>query len=138
MGYAITFIAGLILLIIGLVLLRNRITFIKNGMAAVATVKELKEVTDSDDNSISYKPIFTFTTYNNEKRIHEHNVSSRPSSWSVGDTVKVIYEKDNPAEVVVLTYFSAFGLVAILLSLALALVCFSAGYYWCQHFFNSL
>jgi hypothetical protein len=137
MGYAITFIAGLILLIIGLVLLRNRITFIKNGMAAIATVKELKEVTDSD-NSISYKPIFTFTTHNNEKRIHEHNVSSKPSSWSVGETVKVIYEKDNPAEIVVLTYFSAFGLTAILLSLALALVCFSAGYYWYQHFFNKL
>jgi hypothetical protein len=137
MGYTITFIAGLILLIIGLVLLRNRITFIKNGMLAIATVEELKEVTDSEK-STSYKPIFTFTTYNNEKRIHEHNVSSKPSSWSIGETIKVIYEKDNPAEVVVLTYFSAFGLIVILLSLAIALVCFSAGYYWSQHFFNKL
>lgn len=106
-------------------------------MIAIAMVKELKEVTDSD-NSTSYKPIFTFTTHNNEKRIYEHDVSSKPSSWYVGETIKVIYEKDNPAKVVVLTYFGAFGLIVILLSFALILVCFSAGYYWSQHFFNKL
>jgi hypothetical protein len=135
--YRITFLAGLLLFFIAIVLFADRLSFIKNGIIAKATVIELKEKVDSD-NGRSYPPVFRFNTRNNEEITFKHNVYSKPPSWSIGEETKIIYYKDLPGDIVILTYFGSFGLVVILVCLALVCFCISGGYYWSRNFFNTL
>lgn len=135
--YSITFWAGFILLVIGIVLFRDRIAFINKGNVTIATVIDLKENINSD-NEKSYIPVFRFVTDKKEEIIYQDNVSSDPPAWSIGEETKVVYHKDTPHDVVILTYFSSFGVVVILLSLALVCFSISGGHYWARHFFKSL
>ena len=135
--FRIIFLAGIILLVIGIFLFKDRIAFLKNGIVTVATVIELKETSNSDNHK-SHKPVFRFVTNNKEDIIFEHNVSSNPPSWSVGEETKVVYLKDLPHKVVLLTYFGSFGATVILLSLALVCISLSIWHYRAQQFFNSL
>lgn len=137
MGYIFTFIAGLVTFFIGLLLLINRILFIKKGNIAIATVIELKEHIDSDKDK-SYSPVFKFTTHNNEDLIYEPGHSSSPSSWSKGEEVKVAYTKEFPYEVILLTYFHSFGFSMLFFIVGLILIVISTGYFWAERFFNSL
>ena len=133
-----TFIIGLILLILGLKLLKDRIARIKNGNRAIATIIEIKDYLDSDKAKL-YKPVFKFFTYNNEEIIFEHRVgSSSDRRWAIGKEVKVIYKAEKPNKLILLTLFNAFGIPLILLILAILLLFISTGYYWAQYFFNSL
>ena len=129
--------AGFLLLVIGIFVFKERIDFIKRGIVAIATVIELKEERDSD-NGKSYTPVFRFITHNKEEIIHVHNVSTDPPSWSIGDEAKVVYHKDLPHKVVVLTYVSVFIVVLILFSLALIFLFISGAYFWSNRFFNTL
>ena len=134
--YSITFWAGLLLLAIGIFLFNDRIDLIKKGTVAVATVIELKE--EVHRHSKGYTPVFRFMTHDKEEIIYEHPISADPPVWSIGEEAKVVYQKDNPHKVVLLTYFGSFGLVIIFLSAALFCFCISGGYYWARNFFNSL
>ena len=135
--YSITFWAGLVLLIIGIVLFKDRIAFIKNGVVTIATVIELKERIDSDNKKL-YTPVFRFVTHDKEEIVYTYNVSGNPPAWSVGEETKIVYQKDLPHEPVLLTYFGSFGVVVILLSVALACFSIAGGYYLAKNFFNSL
>lgn len=135
--YPISFWAGLILLVIGIVFFRERVAFIHKGNVTIATVIELKEKINSD-NEKSYTAIFRFVTDNNEEIKFKDNISSDPPAWSIGEETKVVYDKNGPHDVVKLTYMGSFGVVVILLSLALVCFSFWFGEYWSRRFFNSL
>lgn len=133
-----TFIMGLVLLIMGIKLLKDRIEHIKNGNRAIARVIEIKEYLD-DDKAKMYKPVFKFLTNNNEEIIFEHRVgSSSDSRWPINKEVKVLYKMEDPNKVTLLTLFNSFGIPLTLLILASLLLFISGGYYWSQYFFNSL
>lgn len=132
------FTLGLGLLILGIWSLKNRIARIKNGNRAIATIIEIKEYFDSDNDRM-YKPVFKFFTRNNEEIVFDHRVgSSSHRRWAIGKEVKVIYKAENPNKVILLTLFNAFAIPLILFILALLLLFISSGYYWAQYFFNSL
>ncbi|HEX6431578.1 MAG TPA: DUF3592 domain-containing protein [Niastella sp.] len=131
------FIIGLVLLIVGLLFLKDRISYIKKGNKAIASVIETKEYLDSDNDKM-YKPVFKFITHNNEEIIFECSGSSSRSMWPIGEEVKIVYNGENPNKMLLLTLFNAFGIPLILLTLALILLFIAGGYWWSQHFFNSL
>lgn len=134
---AYVFISGVVLLIVGLIFLRNAISNIRNGNKAVASVIEVKEYLDSENDKM-YKPIYKFITHNHEEILFERYGSSSRKTWAIGMEMKVVYDGANPGNVFILTFFNAFGLPVILLTAALLLLFIAGGYYWSQQFFNSL
>jgi hypothetical protein len=131
-------IAGMIL-VFGSFLLTGRIQYIRNGIITEATVIDLAIVksTNSDDSDTLYLT-FNFQTSDNEDILYVEDSFSANSAWQIGDKATIVYQTYNPQRVVFLTYWSSFGLVTVLFSLALVLILIAAGYYWSQHFFNSL
>jgi hypothetical protein len=135
-------IAGM-LLALGIYLLRVRIRFIKSGHITEATVigRYIEKAAGSDD-SDTLHVTFTIFNQNNEEIIfkREFGVSE---SWKIGDKATVVYKTRNPQlydlhHVVFLDYWGSFGEMVFLFSVALMLIIIAAGYYWAQHFFNSL
>jgi hypothetical protein len=140
--YIYLFIAGVLLLGFGLFLLIKRIHFIKTGIITEATVflynVTIKRVEDGPDEE-SYYPIFKYYTHDNQELIIEaKKITGYFKPWLIGDKAKVAYQKDQPRKAVLLTYWDAFWLVIILFSAAFVLLFISGGYYWAQHFFNTL
>jgi hypothetical protein len=131
-------IAGMILSF-ALFLFINRILFLRNGIIAEATVAGLRVVKSTDhETSDSIYPTVKFCTRNNEEILFESDDFGADESWQIGDKVTIVYHEQDPSKVVRLTYGSAFGHVIFLFCVALVLILIAGGYYWAQHFFNTL
>lgn len=130
-------IAGMILTF-AIFLLIARIQYIKKGIVTEATVKHcyIVEAKSSDD-SDTLHVVFKFFTQNDEEIDFEETFGVS-ANWYPGDKAAIVYQTYNPQRVVFLTYWGSFGLVTILVSLALVLITIAAGYYQAEHFFNSL
>jgi hypothetical protein len=71
--------------------------FVKNALRAPGTVVELTPV-ESDENGIEYKPVFSFQAIDKQTYTITSNTSTNPPEFSVGDTITVLYEKEDPAK----------------------------------------
>jgi hypothetical protein len=85
-----------ILLIVGIVLGFSTRSFIAHGTAATGKVVQLDEKTDSDG-EMQYSPVFTYVAADGNTYTIRSNVWSRPAGFVVGQSVRVLYEKDDPA-----------------------------------------
>jgi hypothetical protein len=131
-------IAGMIL-IFGAFLLISRIQYIRKGVVTEATVIDLAIVeSKSNDDPDKLYLTFDFCTLDNEDVIFIEDSFSAKSGWKIGDKAAIVYQTYNPHCVIFLTYWQSFGLITVLFSLALVLTLIAAGYYWAEHFFNSL
>lgn len=137
MWYGITFTVGIILFGIGLKFLNDRLSFLKKGEKASATVIELERSTDSDGGWV-YKPVFKFSTRSKREVIYRGYFSSSPAGWRIGDVANVVYDVDDPDEVKVLTYFGTFGLPVVLLAVSLPFLLIGGGYFIAERFFKTL
>ncbi|OQP40282.1 hypothetical protein A4D02_15285 [Niastella koreensis] len=100
----------------------------------MATVVEQKK--DIDEGT--YTPIFRFYTHDKDEVRIEDNVATSPPAFSIGEQVKVAYQKDFPREAVILTYWGSFGGAMILIGISLILLFISGSYYWATHFLSTL
>lgn len=123
----------------GTILLVVRIQYIRNGIIAEATVANHK-ITKHNDPTIpdTFEPIFKFYTVSNEEVLSTADKFGSDKSWQIGDKATIVYQSYNPQQVVLLTYWGSFGIVTGLFCVALVLILIAAGYYWSEHFFNSL
>ena len=131
-------IAGMILCF-GTFLLITRIQYIRNGVPVEATVVDF-HIEKSEDSEIAdiIQPIFKFYTLSNEEILTTADRFGSDEGWQLGDNATIVYQHYNPKHAVLITYWGSFGIVTILFSLALVLILIAAGYYWSQHFLNSL
>ena len=132
MGYAITLILGIILLIGAFVVFRQSMEFIQNGNRITATVIELEKITSRK--RVTYKPILKFKTFTNQEIIYRHHTSSSPASFDIGDEVPIVYETENPDNVKILTYFGSFLWAIVLMSISMTLIIIGGGYFFTQQF----
>ncbi|RYY57547.1 MAG: DUF3592 domain-containing protein [Chitinophagaceae bacterium] len=132
MWYAIVLAVGLVLAAIGFVMLKNSIGFIRTSQRAMATVIRLDPVTDSD--GTTYKAVFSFRTLTNREIIYYQNGSSRPASWSVGDTAEIAYDAAKPENAKLLTYWGSFVGTIILMAIAAPMLVIGGGYYLLKPF----
>jgi hypothetical protein len=131
MGYVYALASGLVFLIMGIAFLWNRILYIKKGNIALATMFKREEYGD-DDNDTRYIPYFKFMTYYNKEIIYKHSSTQSKYFWTIGEQVKVVYRKsrlDNH-EILLLTFFNAFGLSMTLLTVGIELLLISVAVYW--------
>jgi hypothetical protein len=135
MWYGITLLGGLIVLFVAIILLRDRIAFLKKGSVVTASVVRIEEKRDLDGDKF-FTPVFKFITHQNEKITFRSSISNSDKNWDIGEDVRVIYNTNDPHKVVVLTYFGAFGVIIILVTIALAMLCIGGGYYIAQYYLN--
>ena len=130
-------IAGMILAF-GIYLLITRIKFIRNGTLAEATVVEryIVKFTDPEDSDTLHLT-FKFYTADNEDIAFKREFGGS-DGWQIGDKETIIYQPHKPERVIFFDFLDSFGTVTFLFSIALILILIAAGYYWSQHFFNSL
>lgn len=121
--------SGLTSLIIGLIYLRRRISFIKTGTETMATVirieVDVQKSTDSDNTTsdhTTYTPHFKFITHDEKEIIFQHGKSRTWGKWSIGDQVKVFYNVYYPYDIVVGTFWGSYGKPIIFLLVAIALI----------------
>jgi hypothetical protein len=133
MVYGILLIVGVVVAAIGFRMLLRSIAFIKSGERTTATVIEMIPVHGSD--GTTYKPVFEFTTYEGKKIIHRHNASSNPPGWKEGEETGIIYDRNNPENARVVTYFGLFSWSIVLFAIAAPLIIIGGGYFLAARFF---
>ena len=74
----------------------TRARFIANADTAQGKVIELIEVRDTDDGSISYKPVVAYEAANGKSITFTASFSSKPAPYDVGESVEVLYAPGDP------------------------------------------
>ena len=87
---------GGLMLLGALLLWNNTRRFIANADTAQGKVVELIEVRDTDDGSISYKPVVTYEAANGRSITFTASFSSKPAPYDVGESVEVLYAPHDP------------------------------------------
>jgi F0F1-type ATP synthase assembly protein I len=90
---------GLIFYGIGAGLTYRQRTFERQGAQAQGEVISLAQ--NCDDDGCTYSPVVRFKTQGGQTFSFESTYSSSPPSHDVGDTVTVIYSRDNPEKAVI-------------------------------------
>ena len=132
MWYGIILAVGLVLAAIGLYLLKNSMSFIRNSERATGTVINLEPVRDSD--GTTYRAVFRFHTMDRREVIYRQNGSSSPAAWTVGETAEFAYRPENPEGAKLLTYWGSFIGTVILLALAMPFIVIGGGYFLARPF----
>ena len=135
MGKGIALIVGFVSLIIAVSLVCMRVSKIKAGIVTVAAVIRIDKKAGPDNETL-YKPIFRFRNYKNEPMIYTPSFSG--NDWSIGETVKIIYTKDQYENVRMLAYFKTFGVELFFCCVALVSLFIAGGEYLAARFFKTL
>ena len=70
--------------------------FLHSSAAATGTVISMRTVTDAQDNSITYAPVFTFAASDGNTYTVSSDVSSNPPGFEPRQQVNILYEKGHP------------------------------------------
>jgi hypothetical protein len=130
MWYSVTLIAGIIILVISLFLLKEALVFLRTSERAIGTVIKLEKINNSDGDT--FKPIFKFKTNLNQEIIYSHIASSNPPAWSIGEEATIAYNSNNPSSAKLLTYFGSFGYTIVVMAIAMPLIVIGGGYHIAQ------
>jgi hypothetical protein len=117
----ITGIFGLVLLcggacalIFSLVAFVRTGSFIRRSVEVGGEVIRLVRSTHRGTTSYeSYAPVFSFTAVNGERYSVTSEISSSPADFSVGESVRVIYDPADPHRARIHTFFETWGAVVI-------------------------
>ncbi|WP_425489787.1 DUF3592 domain-containing protein [Hymenobacter citatus] len=103
----------------------------------MATVVRVDREKDSDGDT-TYRAVFSYTTPGNQEFIYTQTSSSNPAAWEVGEQVRIVYDKENPGDAIVLSFFEAFGMIIILAIISCVLLIVGGGHYFANKLFESV
>jgi hypothetical protein len=127
MFYGVALITGIVLLLMSVFSIKERLDFLKKSEKVTGTVIDVEE---TDNEGITYKPIFQYTTGNHQTYTYRHfGSSSNPLRWNIGDEAIITYDPYNPSNGMLLTYWGVFNYSVILMAIAVALIVIGGGYY---------
>ncbi|HWG19791.1 MAG TPA: DUF3592 domain-containing protein [Terracidiphilus sp.] len=72
-------------------------SFIQRAVSTDGTVVKLVEFVDRQHGDVDYAPVFTFAAMDGQKYTIASSVRSSPPAYSLGEHVRVLYDKNNPA-----------------------------------------
>lgn len=127
MIYALLLLCGLVLILLAFGQYQHTMHLVKRGESVKAKVVELIASTDSE--GTSYKPVFEFVTTTNFVRRFEHEISTRPASWKIGEEAYVLYDPENHRDVKLIGYWGLFRWPIILACAAAPLLISGGGYF---------
>ena len=97
-----------------------------SGIKTKATVVDLIELSGSDGST--YKPVFEYEDWSDNKYSFESEISSNPAPFTIGDKVDIVYSKDKKTQKVI-SYWGLYRWTIILLSIAAPLFVIGGGYF---------
>jgi hypothetical protein len=100
---------------------------LNNGVRTIATVVDMIEIYDDDDGGTTYKPVFEYVDRQDTVISFKSDVSSRPAAYNIGDTVNIVYSKDNDDRKII-SFWGLYRWVLILSSIASPLLIIGTGY----------
>ena len=71
--------------------------FLNEAEQTMGTVVALSEKHDTERNSITYAPVFTFKIEYGRTQSVTSNVATNPPSFAVGDQVRILYRRSDPS-----------------------------------------
>lgn len=126
MWYKLYLLTGLILLVISLSLLKQTINFIGKSEKAIGTVVSL----EADDGA--YSPVFEIKIKEHLPVVYELPAASNPPAWDIREQATFLYDRENPEEVRMMSYFWLFNWTIVLMALAIPLLIVGGGYFILQ------
>ncbi|SHE52968.1 DUF3592 domain-containing protein [Pedobacter caeni] len=136
MSYRISLVAGIILLIVSLFILKESLAFVAHSERAIGVVIEIEKI--SIDDGPSYSPVFQIITKNNEEIVYRHLHSSNPPGWTIGEKATFLYAPDDPdGSVRIFTYFGLFSWTIILMAFAIPLTIVGGSYIWFERYLGT-
>lgn len=91
---------------------KNTNTFLKEAIRAEGTVIEL--IQSRSDDSMAYYPVVVFASQDGKEIEFTSPSGSNPPSYSTGQTVEILYLPTEPQKAEINSFFSLWGLTAIL------------------------
>jgi len=127
--------SGTLFLIIGAIVLSNRMSLAKNGIAVEATVIGLEEhyskragTQNKNKTTLTYRPKIEFTTSDGQKIRLVYPNGSNPPQYSIGDKINIIYSEDNPENIVIDSKFQIYIFPIIFVVLGAVLLISGIGF----------
>lgn len=99
---------------------------LEDGIRTVGIVKRM--VVTQDDDGPMYSPVFEFTDRVNQDHEFKSKVRSRPPAYTVGEKVKLVYERKNPKNVKVVSFWGLYAASVILAMVASPLLILGFSY----------
>lgn len=91
------FLIGIGLLGITFAFVRSAQNFIQKATETQGRVTALTPVTDKQNGSVTYAPVFTYTASDGQTYTITSSMSSNPPDFAVGQNVPILYDPQNPA-----------------------------------------
>jgi len=98
---------GIVLLAGGLAWWLHVSRFVQSAEHTEGTVIEIVEKRDREG-GITFSPVVEFTDHQGQQRKYYSNTSSNPSSYSVGDKVEILYDRDRPDSAGINSWFDLY------------------------------
>jgi hypothetical protein len=115
------FLLGGSLLVWGIFDYTGRVKELDSYEKTTGTVVELREVPETDNSSITYKPVYVFKDAGGKEYRHESNHSSDPPAYKVGEKIEVFYDKNDPGKAFENSFLSKWGGSIILFTVPVVL-----------------
>ena len=123
----LNFVLGVTGILVSIYLYSNVRSFLSEAEKADGTVIKLVKKTSTKrvsgmgnngrstrtETSITFAPVFTFTDHQGQKHEVQSATASSPAAYSVNEKVKVYFQKDNPQQAKIDSFFSLWGAVTI-------------------------
>lgn len=114
--------AGIILMLIAYVKLRDFSKYQKNGVRTKGVVEDLIKEYEKGDTNYSYYPVIYYKTNEGREIQKKYDLGTNPASYKIKQEVEVIYLPENPLEYIINDarsryIYYAFAVVGMLLFL---------------------
>jgi len=106
--------AGCCLLVAGLVSAIDTARFLRRSTSAAGTIVRMRIGHHSDTGSADYAPVFSFTASNGRGYSVESHNFSNPPEFSVGQNIKVLYDRDHPEHARIDTHWQIWAIEEVL------------------------
>lgn len=106
-------IPGLIFLGLGIWQYFSARSFVNEGVTTQGRIVEMRTVSGND--GVMFSPVFAYEDGRGGRYLKESSTANYPAKYKPGDTVKVIYQPDDPIDAKIYSFFGIWGVAAIFL-----------------------
>lgn len=106
-------IPGMIFLCLGIWQYFSARSFVNEGVVTQGKVVRLQTVSSSD--GVMFSPVFEYEDDRGGRYLKESDTANYPAKYEPGETVKVIYQPDDPIDAKIYSFFSIWGMATIFL-----------------------
>jgi Protein of unknown function (DUF3592) len=104
------FIVACVALVVALGMAAFTARFVGRSAVAAGTVTGLREVSGQDDGKTYYAPDYSFTAQDGRAHSGYSSSGSNPPAFTVGEAIRVRYDKADPSRNEIDTFWSLWGL----------------------------